>query len=100
MEEPVVSGARGSYIRRIGGMAHAFFFPTHTNKLKFLHFTSLSAVNARISEGLDAHPTLVSFRKDFFRKKEKWGQKTAAILPVSGAILYAVQEVLIGSLLG
>lgn len=57
-------------------------------------------MNVRIREGLDTHPTLVSFRKDFFRKGERFGQKTAKILPVSGVILYAVQEVIIPSLVG
>lgn len=58
-------------------------------------------INRRLRIALSEHPTLTPLWTDVLHKnKDDSGNKKAKVLPRSGAILFSVQQVLIGCLLG
>lgn len=60
-----------------------------------------TAINQRIRAALNEHPTFTRMWKDILSMgKDESKNKKAKVLPRSGAILFSVQQVLIGCLLG
>lgn len=74
----------------------AFFVFIHNCMTRFL-----AEINARVCKTLGTHPTFTKFYKTLLYKREnKQKEKVVKVIPTSGSVLYSLQEVIVGCLIG